>query len=1031
MRSSGTSPAGPLLVVGPEAVAQSFCELARECGPLTVVPTARHARNELAGRPPRAVVVTAASVDSEVLGAVQTLAPLGRAPVLVAARRIQPDQVAVLLQLGAAEVVELTTLTPALLAEVLTRSTERQQFLQQWISRAALFEALVERDADGVLVLDTGLQITYASAGVERLLGYPTEELLGRALLEFIPPDHTDRMLANIATALARPGDHLLGSSVVRHADGTDRHLEGSLTNLLGEAPVDAMLFSFRDGTARVRRLQQLAANEQRFRELAQEAPVMIWMEDEGRNLIWENRAALEFAGRTWEEDRGTGWLQGVHPEDLAAVRQEYGDASDGKRGYAMEFRLRRHDGAYRFIRQVAIPRYGDDGRLSGFLGVDVDVTDIRERHAAAEEAEARYRHLADAVPVMVWMGDADNELTYQNRTAEEFSGRTLAQLQGQGWADGIHPEDRARVQETYRRTLATPVPYQQMYRFRRWDGSYRWFIEIGVPRYAGDGVFMGFTGVNVDVHELAEASGRLEEAEARYRRFIEQSSEGIWRLEMTVPVPIDLPPEEQIDRFYEHVVFAECNLAMARMYGYRTTEELVGARLGDLLPQGDPTNVEYLRAFITAGYRLSNAESHEIDREGRPKYFRNSLVGIVENGQLVRCWGTQLDITEQRLLEEEARQARKMETAGRLAGGIAHDFNNLLTAILGTSEMLLNDLAPGTSEREDVEEIKRAATRAANLTRQLLAFSRRQVLQPRVLDMESLVRGVETMLRRLIGEHIALHVQADPVLWRVRADPGQVEQVIVNLAVNARDAMPTGGTLHIATTNVDFPGALTGQETIMPPGQYLQLAVTDTGTGMEPETLHHLFEPFFTTKETGKGTGLGLATVYGIVKQSGGYIYADSEAGKGSRFRIYLPRVDDSLDAPESNGTATVPRRAEGVILLVEDEEAVRRLARRVLEGVGYEVLEAANGADALALMGRYAGRLDLVITDVIMPAMSGQELSARLRRLRPDVKVLYVSGYTDDAILQHGTLLPNTSFLQKPFTPMALVARAQEVIG
>jgi CheY-like chemotaxis protein len=286
-------------------------------------------------------------------------------------------------------------------------------------------------------------------------------------------------------------------------------------------------------------------------------------------------------------------------------------------------------------------------------------------------------------------------------------------------------------------------------------------------------------------------------------------------------------------------------------------------------------------------------------------------------------------------------------------------------------------------------------------------------------------------MLHRLIGEHISLVTETDPRAGRVRADPGQMEQVIVNLCVNARDAMPTGGTLRIGTANVSFPGATHGPESVMPPGAYTLLSVSDTGTGMDPETLRHLFEPFFTTKEPGKGTGLGLATVYGIVKQSGGFIYADSAPGQGSRFRIYLPAAEGELDAVESPVAGPPPPRGEGTILLVEDEEAVRRLARRVLEGVGYRVLEAANGMEALQLIRRWQGDLDLVITDVIMPGMSGQELSAQLRRERPWLRILYVSGYTDDAILQHGTLLPNTAFLQKPFSPTSLAQGVREVLG
>ncbi|HWA16042.1 MAG TPA: PAS domain S-box protein, partial [Gemmatimonadales bacterium] len=582
--STASSPAvAALLVVGPEEVTGPFCTLAASLFPVIRSPSVQHARNELAGTPPRAIVVMGEQVDGDALGAIQSLAAFGRAPLILIAGGIQPDQEALALRLGATEVINLATISADVLQEVVVRAEARREHLRRWIGRATLSEALIERDADGLLALDTGLQIGYASAGVERLLGYPTEELIGRSLLEFIPPEQTERVLAGIAIALSRPGDHLLGDAIVRHADGRDRHLEGSVINLLGDAPIHALILSFRDGTRRLKRQQQLAANEARFRELAEEAPVMIWMEDAGRDLVWANRAALEFSGRRWEQERDRGWQEGLHPGDVDRVRQEYASAGSD-RGFTLEFRLRRHDGVYRHIRQVAVPRYDADGKLSGYLGVDVDVTDLKERQAQVEEAEGRYRHLADTVPVITWIGDRDNELIYQNRTAEQYSGRTLEQMKGDTWSASIHPDDREQVRETYRRTIANPAPYQQMYRFRRWDGTYRWFIEIGVPRYDMDGSFAGYTGVNVDVHELADASRRLEEAEARYRHFIDLSSDGIWRMELTVPCPVSLPPDEQIAHWAEHSVLAECNEAMARMYGFSGPEEIVGARLTDLL---------------------------------------------------------------------------------------------------------------------------------------------------------------------------------------------------------------------------------------------------------------------------------------------------------------------------------------------------------------------------------------------------------------------------------------------------------------
>jgi signal transduction histidine kinase/CheY-like chemotaxis protein len=468
----------------------------------------------------------------------------------------------------------------------------------------------------------------------------------------------------------------------------------------------------------------------------------------------------------------------------------------------------------------------------------------------------------------------------------------------------------------------------------------------------------------------------------------------------------------------------------MARMYGYDRPEEITGSRVSDLLSLDDPANQAFLSAFIRAGYRLTDVESHEHDRHNQPRIFLNNLVGQIENGALVRIWGTQRDITTQKQLEDETRQARRMETAGRLAGGIAHDFNNLLTVILGTSDILLQDPATHLTAREDVDEIKRAATRAASLTRQLLAFSRRQVLQPRIIDLDALVEGVERMLQRLIGEDVVLVMHHHEGLWRIQADPGQLEQVLLNLCVNARDAMPTGGRLTISTGNVDFAGAESGSESVMPRGEYVGMTVEDSGSGMSAEVMQHIFEPFYTTKEPGKGTGLGLATVYGIVKQSDGFIFADSTPGEGSRFRLFFPRVEGTPETVEPLIVTPATPRAVGTILLVEDEESVRRLARRVLESTGYRVLEATQGHEALAIAEQSLGAVDLVITDIVMPGMSGQELSLRLRERQPTLRILYVSGYTDDAILQHGTLLPDTAFLHKPFSPGLLTAKVREML-
>jgi signal transduction histidine kinase len=385
------------------------------------------------------------------------------------------------------------------------------------------------------------------------------------------------------------------------------------------------------------------------------------------------------------------------------------------------------------------------------------------------------------------------------------------------------------------------------------------------------------------------------------------------------------------------------------------------------------------------------------------------------------------------RSLEGQLLLSQKMEAIGRLAGGIAHDFNNILTAIGGYSDLLLADLPPDDARRGDVEEIHRATARAAALTQQLLAFSRRQVLQPKIVDLNALVSDIEKMLRRLIGEDILFAIVLHPRLGNVRADPGQIEQVIVNLAVNARDAMPNGGRLTIETRNVELDESYAIDHPTVIPGRYVLLAVSDTGIGMDDETKARIFEPFFTTKERGKGAGLGLATVYGIVQQTGGHIWPYSEAGKGTTMRVYLPRVDQPADPIARPGDAAPGAlRGSETILLVEDEAPVRSVTRQLLERNGYTVREAADGPAALALLDGEAGpeQVDLLLTDVIMPGMSGRELADQLLVRHPQLRVLFMSGYTGDAVVRHGMLQPGLAYLEKPFRPPTLLRKVREVL-
>ncbi|HEX5855033.1 MAG TPA: ATP-binding protein, partial [Thermoanaerobaculia bacterium] len=387
-------------------------------------------------------------------------------------------------------------------------------------------------------------------------------------------------------------------------------------------------------------------------------------------------------------------------------------------------------------------------------------------------------------------------------------------------------------------------------------------------------------------------------------------------------------------------------------------------------------------------------------------------------------------DVTERGALEEQLRQSQKMEAVGRLAGGIAHDFNNLLTVIGGYGELLLNAVPRGDPNREPLEEIVAAGERAASLTRQLLAFSRKQILMPELLDLNSIVAGMDKMLRRLIGEDVDFVTRLDTSAGRVRADPGQLEQVIMNLAVNARDAMPRGGKLTIETANADLDEVYARRHAPVATGPYVMLAVSDTGVGMDAETQARIFEPFFTTKEKGKGTGLGLSTVFGIVNQSGGNVWVYSEPGKGTTFKIYLPRVEEAPMPHETPSGLYSSVQGTETILVVEDEVSIRTLARKVLESVGYRVVEAKSGPEALELVRRSGDPIHLLLTDLVMPEMAGTELASRLLESRPELRILYMSGYSDDAVVRHGLLDHRHHFLPKPFTPQVLLRKVREVL-
>ncbi len=663
------------------------------------------------------------------------------------------------------------------------------------------------------------------------------------------------------------------------------------------------------------------------------------------------------------------------------------------------------------------------------------------ERKRTEEElrdAQELYRQLVERANDVIYKTNAGGHFIWFNPVAVRVTKYSREELAGRHYLELIHPDYREATGQFYQRQFLDRIPntYYEVPVVTK-DGVVIWVGQNVQLVMEGTRV-AGFEVVARDITErrLAEqviqrmntelerrvaertaeletANRELRESEERYRTVAETATDAILTID-----------EEST------ILFA--NPAAEKVFGY-SAQELQGQKITRLMPESmRNAHLSALRRYVETGRKhmaWQGVEIRGLHKSGREIPLEASFGEFRRNGRHLFT-GIVRDVSERRQLEEQFRQSQKMEAVGRLAGGIAHDFNNLLTVIKGYGDLLLDELGPNERLHRAADEIYKAADRAASLTRQLLAFSRRQVMELRVLNLNDVVGSMDKMLRRLIGEDIDLLTFLEPALGQTKADPGQIEQVLMNLAVNARDAMPHGGKLTIETSNAGLDESYVRRKGTVHPGPYVMLAVSDNGCGMDEETQGRIFEPFFTTKEPGKGTGLGLATVYGIIKQSSGYIWVYSEVGRGTTFKIYLPRVLEQVEHLGARKPLEAPARGSETVLLVEDEVSLRELAVITLQKNGYTVLEAKDATDALRIARDHPGQIHLLLTDVVMPEVSGRQLVERLAPLRPQMKVLYMSGYTDDAIVHHGVLEPGTAFLQKPFTAVEMARKVREVL-
>ena len=896
---------------------------------------------------------------------------------------------------------------------------ERKMLLAELASEKARLQHIFDNSPSFIVSLrgpDFVFEIAnpayYKLVGQRELIGIPVREALPELLTQDLP---------EILRQVYQTGEPFIGNEMLVKLESLngsepEQHYINFVYLPLREADnsISGIVSYGIDVTEQVLAKFKLQESEERYRVVAETANDVIITIDEHSSILYANPAVENILGYKPSELIGNN-LSIIVPERLHAAH---------KAGISRYIQTDRKNINWKDLDLPVLHRNGREIRTEISFGEYREnnkrffaavIRDITERKRAEEiilESEEKYRSIVETANEGIWLTDLETRAIYVNRQMAEMLGYTVDEMLGRPIFDFIFDDDLADAKHKYVQRKSGKSETGE-FRMRRKDGSELITLYNTTPRRNQAGEIVGFLSMRSDISESKKAEREIQNAEYKYRNLVESSPAIVY---------LTAPQSPYV------LIYVSPNISR---FGYTTEEWFSQPDLRVNIMHKDDRE-EVLRATEDA-----IAWNIETDLEYRIVKRDKTIIWIHEKGRFVfdeqgnkTGWqGVMVDITKTKELEEQLRQSQKLESVGRLAGGIAHDFNNMLTAINGYSELTLRKLDAESPLRRNIEEIKKAGERSAMLTHQLLAFSRQQVLKPVVLDLNEVIIDMGKMLERLIGEDIELVTILNSKTGHVNVDPGQLSQIIMNLAVNARDAMPQGGKLTIETSNIFIEPADASQKLYVLPGAYVMMAFCDTGNGIDESIQPHIFEPFYTTKEIGKGTGLGLATVYGIVKQSGGSIEVSSRQEIGTTFNIYLPRVLEEVASQIKQSFAENSIGKE-TILLVEDEELVRNLSKEILENRGYTVIEAGNGAEALEICENEKYRFDLLMTDVVMPQMGGRELAWKLAEKNPKLKILFTSGYTDDAMVRQGINPANTNFLQKPFTFEELAHKVRELL-